>query len=157
MITNDAVRSFLDGHRIALVGASDRKDSFANTVGQALTDHGYDVVPVNPRLAVLDQRPCYPTVADIPGPIDGAIVMVGPDHAASAVEDVAAADVSQIWLFKGLGGPGAATPDAIAACDRHGLHTVAGACPLMFLEPVGSAHRIHRSVRKLRGAVERSG
>jgi predicted CoA-binding protein len=157
MITNDSVRSFLDGHRIAVIGASDRKDSFARTIDQAMTEHGYDVVPVNPRLTELDNRPCYPSVTDIPGAVDGAIVMVGADHATRAVEDVAAAGVQKVWLFKGLGAQGAASPDAIAACERHGLQTVAGACPLMFLEPVRSVHRVHRSMRRLRGAVERSG
>ena len=157
MITNDSVRSFLDGHRIALIGASDRKDSFARTIDQALVDHGYEVVPVNPRLTEVDHRPCYPSIKDVPGPVDGAIVMVGPDRAIQAVEEVADAGVQKVWLFKGVGAAGAASPEAISACERHGLETVAGACPLMFLEPVASVHRIHRSVRRLRGAVERSG
>ena len=156
MITNESVRSFLDGHRIAVIGASDRKDSFARTIDQALVDHGYDVVPVNPRLTELDERPCYPSIKDVPGPVDGAIVMVGPEHATQAVDEVADAGVEKVWLFKGIGAAGAASPDAIAACQRHGLETVAGACPLMFLEPVGSVHRIHRSLRRLRGGVERS-
>ena len=155
MITNESVRSFLDGHRIAVIGASDRKDSFARTIDRALVDHGYDVVPVNPRLMELDGRPCYATVADIPEPVDGAIVMVGPDHSTEAVEDVAAAGVERIWLFKGVGAPGAASPDAISACEQHGLQTIAGACPLMYLEPVGSVHKIHRSIRRVRGALEK--
>ena len=156
MITNDSVRSFLDGHRIAVIGASDRKDSFARTIDQALSDHGYDVVPVNPRLTELDQRPCYASVKDVPGPVDGAIVMVGPDRATQAVEELAEAGIRKVWLFKGLAAAGAASPEAISACERHGLETVAGACPLMFLEPVGSVHRIHRSVRRLRRGLERS-
>ena len=114
-------------------------------------------MPVNPRLIVIDGRPCYPSIADVPGSVDGAILMVGPDHATQAVEDVAAAGIDKIWLFKGVGAPGAASAEAIAACERHGLDTVAGACPLMFLEPVGSVHRIHRSIRHMRGAVEKAG
>jgi predicted CoA-binding protein len=157
VITKESVRSFLDGHRIAVIGASDRKDSFARTIDQALVEHGYEVVPVNPRLTELDDRPCYATVADIPEAVDGAIVMVGPDHATQAVEDVAAAGVEKIWLFKGVGAAGAASPDAISACERHGLDTVAGACPLMFLEPVASVHKVHRSIRRMRGAVEKAG
>ena len=52
MITNDSVRSFLDGHRIAVIGASERKDAFARTIDQALVDHGYEVVlAINGRLA----------------------------------------------------------------------------------------------------------
>jgi len=156
VITYDSVRTFLEGHRIALVGASDAKDSFARTIDRALVDHGYEVLPVNPRLAELDGRPCYPSVIDIPEPVDGAIIMVGSDHARRVIDDVAAAGVERVWLFKGLGRQGAATPDVIEACQRHGLQTVAGACPLMFLEPVGAGHRMHRTVRAWRGALERS-
>jgi len=155
MITNDAVRTFLEGHRIALVGASDAKDSFARTIDLALVDHGYEVVPVNPRHDELGGRPCYPRVTEGPAPVDGAIIMVGSDHAAEVVDDVAAAGIARVWLFKGLGSQGAATPGAIEACERHGLETVAGACPLMFLEPVGAGHRMHRGIRTWRGAVER--
>ena len=92
VITNESVRSFLDGHRIAVVGASDRKDSFARTIDQALVDHGYEVVPVNPRFPAR-RPPLLPDVADIPEPVDGAVIMVGPDHATEAVEDAAAAGV----------------------------------------------------------------
>jgi uncharacterized protein len=156
MITNDVVRSFLAGHRLAVVGASDSKGSFGRTVAQALTDHGYEVVPVHPSLRVLDGHPCYQRLADIPEPVDGVVVMVGGAAATAVVEDAAAAGVEKIWLFKGLGGAGAASPEAIAACTDHGLETVAGACPLMFLEPVAAIHRIHRSARHLHGAVEKA-
>jgi uncharacterized protein len=156
MITNDVVRSFLAGHRLAVVGASDSKGSFGRTIAQALADHGHEVVPVHPTLGTLDGRRCYQRLADIPEPVDGVVVMVGGDAAAAVVEDAAAAGVDKVWLFKGLGGPGAASPEAIAACADHGLETVAGACPLMFLEPVAAIHRIHRSARHLHGALQKS-
>lgn len=35
----------------------------------------------------------------------------------------------------------------------HGYDVVAGACPLMFLEPVGWFHRVHRAVRRANGAL----
>ena len=58
--------------------------------------------------------------------------------------------IDHIWLFKGLGGPGALSDDALAVCEDRGLDVVAGACPLMFLEPVGGFHRLHRAARKAR-------
>lgn len=156
MITDDTVHSFLSGHRFAVVGASDSKGSFGRTIAQALADHGYDVVPVHPSLRSLDGRRCYQRVADIPEAVDGVVVMVNGDAAAAVVEDAAAAGVHKVWLFKGLGGGGAASPEALLACEAHGMDVVGGACPLMFLEPVAAIHRIHRSARQLHGAVEKT-
>ena len=61
--------------------------------------------------------------------------------------------VESVWLFKGIGGSGAVTDEAMALCAENGLTVVAGACPLMFLEPVGWFHRLHRGVRRLNGSL----
>ena len=157
MISNDAVRRFLAGHRIAVVGASDSKDSFGRAVCRALSEHGYDAVPVHPRGGTVDGATCYRAIADVSPPLDGVIVMVPAASAASVVEDAVAAGVEQVWLFKGIGGPGSVSDEALAVCERHHLEPIAGACPLMFLEPVSAFHRIHRGVRRLRGDVQRAG
>lgn len=155
MITEDAVRQFLTGHRIAVVGASDSKDSFGRTICRALADHGYEPVPVHPAATAVEGRTCYEHPADIPDPVDCVIVMVPASAATQVVEEAAAAGIDQVWLFKGVGGPGAVSPEVLAACESHHIAPVAGACPLMFLEPAALVHRIHRSVRRLRGDVGR--
>ena len=157
MITNDAVRRFLDGHRIAVVGASDRKDSFGGTICRALAEHGYDVVPIHPDGGEVDGRPCYPRLDEAPGPIDGVIVMVPAERAADIVREAAGAGIEQVWLFKGIGGKGSVSDEALTMCEQHHIDPIAGACPLMFLEPVAALHRIHRAVRRVRGDVERAG
>ena len=155
LIKTDTVRSFLAGHRLAVVGASDRKGSFGRTIAQAFADHGYEVLPVHPTLGTLDGRSCYSRLADIPGTVDGVVVMVGAEAAAAIVEDAAAVGIGKVWLFKGLGGPGAVSPEALEAAAAHDLEVVAGACPLMFLEPTSVVHRVHRAARRLHGAVEK--
>jgi len=155
-ITEDAVLTFLAGHRIAVVGASTSKDSFGRTVCRALADHGYDVVPVHPRVALLDGRRGYPSLTDIPAPVDSVIVMVPPDAVPAVIEDAAAAGIHQVWLFKGVGGAGSVSDEALAACERHRIEPIAGACPLMFLEPVRGVHRFHRRIRRMKGDVVRT-
>jgi predicted CoA-binding protein len=157
MITNDAVGRFLAGHRIAVVGASDRRDSFGGTICRALDEHGYEVVPVHPDGGSIGTLRCHPSLTDIPGPVDGVVVMVPAPAAASVVEEAAAMGIDQVWLFKGVGGTGSVSDDALAACERHHIEPIAGACPLMFLEPAAAVHRIHRVVRRARGDVERAG
>jgi predicted CoA-binding protein len=155
VITNEAVRTFLDGHRIAVVGASDKKDSFGKAICRALLDHGYDAIPVHPDGGEVDGRPCYPSLADVPEPLDGVIVMVPPGAAVHVVEDAATLGIAQVWLFKGIGGKGSVSPDVLETCAAHGIDPIAGACPLMFLQPVAAMHRVHRGVRRLKGAVAR--
>lgn len=153
MISNDAVTSFLAGHRIAVVGASAKKDSFGRTVCRALIDHGFDAVPVHPDGGEVEGRPCFASLADVPEPVDGVIVMVPPEAAVTVVEQAAAAGVENVWLFKGVGGKGSVSAAVLDTCHAHDIEPIPGACPLMFLDPVTSVHRLHRAVRRLRGDV----
>ena len=143
------VDRFLSGHRFALIGATDAAGAFSGTVMTALEQHGYEVVPVNPRRPLLDGVPAHASPADIEGPIDGAIIMVPAEAAEGAVRECIAAGITEVWLFRGVG-QGAWSPAAAQLCRDHGTGLVNGACPLMFLEPVHHVHRLHRGVRRVR-------
>jgi len=69
-----------------------------------------------------------------------------------AVHAAAARGVTRVWLFRGLGAPGALSEASLGACAEHHLDVVAGACPMMFLEPVGRGHDVHRALRRFNGA-----
>jgi len=155
MIDQTTVDEFLAQHRIAVVGASDDKQNFGGTILRALRDHGYDAVGVNPNAITAAGVPCWPDLASVPGPVDGVIVMVPAKASADVVRAAIARGVTRVWLFRGIAGRGAVTDEAVALCREHEVDVAAGACPLMFLEPVGFAHRLHRSVRRMKGAVER--
>ena len=64
--------------------------------------------------------------------------------------------IQHVWLFRGGGGASAVSEEAQTVCDEYNLDVVAGACPLMFLEPVGLIHRIHRGFRHVNGSLARS-
>jgi predicted CoA-binding protein len=156
MIEMETVERFLAGHRVAVVGASDDQKNFGKTVVQALHDHGYDVVVVHPHAQRVAGCPVYADLASVPGDLDGVVVMVNGAAAPAVVDACAARGINRVWLFKGLGAAGAASDDAVARCRAHGIDVVDGACPLMFLEPVGWFHRAHRGVRRARGAISKS-
>jgi predicted CoA-binding protein len=147
------VAEFLDQHRIAVVGASADPREFSNTVYRELRGHGYEVVAVNPKHQTISDDPCYPDLVSVPGTLDGVIVMVHRDKALDIVTDCHTLGIPRVWLFKGLGGAGAASEKAVALCDEYGVEVVAGACPLMFLEPVGWFHRLHRAARRANGSL----
>jgi len=147
------VNEFLAQRHIAVVGVSDVKGSFAKTVYRELRTHGYDVVPVNPQATSVDGDRCFPDLLAVPGTVDGAIVMVNRDVAASVVRDCVARGIRRVWLFKGIGGPGAVSDEAVEIARENGMTLVDGACPLMFLDTPAWIHRVHRFVRRRKGAL----
>jgi acetate---CoA ligase (ADP-forming) len=77
-----ALRAMLEARSVALVGASPRPGSF----GQRMIDEvarspaGPDIYLVNPRYRQIGERPCHPSLADLPGPAD--LVLLGVPDAA---------------------------------------------------------------------------
>ena len=97
--TNDAnIRDALATRRIAVVGLSPKPSRDSHGVARYLIEHGYDVVPVNPREDTILGRTCYPDLAAVPGHIDVVDVFRDP----SAVPDIAAESVrigaDFLWL-----------------------------------------------------------
>ena len=43
--------------------------------------------------------------------------------------------------------------ELLELCQQNGVNVVAGACPLMFLEPVGWVHRGHPAIRHMNGSL----
>jgi acetate---CoA ligase (ADP-forming) len=82
----------LEARSVAVVGASARPGSFGNQLLAQLLDGGYrgEVHPVNPRYrGVLGLR-CHPSLAEVPGPLDLAVLAV-PNAALEAQLAAAAA------------------------------------------------------------------
>jgi acyl-CoA synthetase (NDP forming) len=77
---------------VAVVGASARPGSFGDTLVGQLLAGGYRgaVHLVNPRYREVAGRPCHPTLADLPGPVDLAVLAV--PNAALEAQLQAAAD-----------------------------------------------------------------
>ena len=147
-----SAEAFLRSGRLAVVGASDAKESFGRTVYEELRSRDLDVVAVHPTAETVAGDPCYPSLDAVPGELAGAIVMVAAPASVEVVRQVAARGIPRVWLFRGAG-PGASSADAIATARDLGLEVVPGACPLMFLTPTSGIHRIHRGIRRLRRQV----
>ncbi len=152
MIDPAQATAFLSAGRIAVVGASDSPKNFGRAIVSALKDHDIDTVAVHPEADTVAGVPCYPSLAVVPGDIDGVIVMVPRDTAAGIVRACADRGVTKVWLFKGSG-TGALSDEAVQLCQEHGMSVVAGACPLMFLAPVRGIHRLHRAIRRANGSL----
>jgi len=139
MPTKNDIEDFLAQRRIAFVGVSRDPKQFANRICHALKQKGYQLYPVNPHAEQMDGERCYSGVANLPEPVDGALIMVPPRAATEVVRQCADAGIRRVWLGRGV-----ESPEAVSYCREHGIVVVDGACPMMFAEPVGFAHACHR-------------
>ncbi len=64
---------------IAIVGLSSNELRASYFVGYYLKRHGYQVIPVNPRESEILGEKCYPSLLDVPVPVDIVNVFRAPD------------------------------------------------------------------------------
>jgi acyl-CoA synthetase (NDP forming) len=96
-----ALTSLLAPRSLALIGATDRADSFMSRPFRYLRDWGYpgDVHLVNPRQASVDGHPCLDSALEITDGLDLAVLMVRADLVAPSLEDCAAAGAGAAVVF----------------------------------------------------------
>lgn len=118
--------ALLDPRRIALIGASADEGRLTARPQRYLRRHGFtgELFPVNPRASsVLGER-AYPSLADIPGPIDVAYILLGTEAVESQVEACAARGIPLACVladgFAEAGPEGAARQDRVLAAARAG-------------------------------------
>jgi predicted CoA-binding protein len=142
MPSRAVIDEFLAQDRIAFVGASRDSKQFANSVYTHLRDAGHTMIPVHPEADAIEGDPAVHDVSDLPTDIGGIVVMLPPEAMTAMVARCLDAGVPRVWLHRGAG---AAPPaEAVQACRDRGVPVVDGACPFMFVEPVGGVHKFHR-------------
>lgn len=109
MLYNDgALRELLRRCRtVAIVGAKDRPGSPVDGVGRYLLAAGFTVHPVHPVRKTVWGLDAFPTLADVPGPIDIVDLFRAPEHCAGHAREVAAlATLPGIfWMQSGIDSP----------------------------------------------------
>lgn len=153
--SRETITDFLAQKRLALVGISRNQQDFSRTLFRDLRKWGYEMVPVNPQAEAIDGARCYARLQDVPGPVDGALVMTAAGLSEQVVHDCADAGITRVWLYRAAG-PGAVSQAAVDFCQQKGIRVVAGYCPYMFLKQAPFFHRIHTFFLKLTGGYPRA-
>lgn len=73
---------------VAIFGASEKEDRYANKAQQRLVNHGYPVLPISPSNKNIMGLSCVQKVADIQQPVDTVTLYVGPKILAAQLEDL---------------------------------------------------------------------
>ena len=95
-------RILRDSHTIAVVGLSAdwfRPSFFA---AKYMQDHGYRIIPVNPKYAEILGEKCYPELAAIPESVDIVDVFRRPESTPELARQAVAIDAKVLWLQLGV-------------------------------------------------------
>lgn len=99
----DEIRTLLQRIKtIAVVGLSASPSRPSHGVSRALQGFGYRIIPINPIVSeVLGER-AYPSLRDLPEPVDLVDVFRQSSHVASIVEECIASKLPALWLQDGV-------------------------------------------------------
>jgi predicted CoA-binding protein len=87
---------------IAIVGLSDNELRASHFVGYYLKRHDYRVIPVNPRQTEILGQKCYPSLLDVPEPVDIVDVFRAPDALPGIARDAVAIHAGTLWCQFGV-------------------------------------------------------
>jgi predicted CoA-binding protein len=87
---------------IAVVGLSSDPYRPSNSVSSYMRRNGYRVIAVNPNETSVFGEPAYPSLSEVPDPVDLVDVFRRSDEAGHAVDDAIAAGAKAVWLQEGV-------------------------------------------------------
>ena len=112
-------------HTIAVVGLSSKPNRPSLSVAGYLQEHGYRIVPVNPRETEVLGEPAYPTLRDIPSDIQVDVVDVfrRAEETPEVARDAVAIGAKVLWLQADI-----VNEEAYGIASEAGLDVIMGVC-----------------------------
>lgn len=127
MNQDSAIRKILsEAKTIAVVGFSSNRAKAGYYVPAYLQKQGYRIIPVNPNLSEGLGEPAYPSLAEVPEPIDLVLVFQRSENVPPFVDEAIAVGARAVWLQLGIAHEAAAEKARAA-----GLDVVQDACMLV--------------------------
>jgi acetyltransferase len=144
------IQLFLESDKVAIAGASPKKENFGRSLLIELQKLGKEVSLVNPKYTEIEGIPSMPVVKDLPGDVENLILAVPPELTEEIVEQSVGSGIKRIWMVRGMG-KGAYSEKAHKTCRDNGIEVVYGFCPLMFYGK--GVHHFHHWLRTTFGKV----
>jgi len=108
---------------VAVVGLSSNPERASHGVARYLQEHGYHIIPVNPKEAEVLGEKAYPDLKSIPVPVDIVDVFRSSDAALSITEEAIAIGAAAVWLQESV-----VSTDAFMRGEQAGLTMVMDRC-----------------------------
>jgi predicted CoA-binding protein len=86
---------------VAVIGASSAHHKFGNKAVRAYLRQGWTVYPINPSEKTIEGLAVYPTLADVPGPVDRVSMYVPPSIGITLLDAIKAKGATELFLNPG--------------------------------------------------------
>jgi acyl-CoA synthetase (NDP forming) len=132
-VARPALEPLLRARSLAVVGASAKRGTFGHALLRQALDSGYtgDVFAVNPGRAEIDGVRCYPSLADLPGRVECAVLAVADERLEEALTSVVTFGIPAAVIFGAIPVPGLAKslPERLQGIARDaGIALLGGNC-----------------------------
>jgi uncharacterized protein len=87
---------------IAVVGISPKEERPSHWIALYLRDHGYNVIGVNPGHSEILGIKVYPSLRDIPEPVDLVDLFIRAENIPPLVEDAISIKAKAVWMQEGI-------------------------------------------------------
>jgi len=120
------IQDFINRRTWAVVGVSHDPAKFGNRIYRDLRGAGYTVYGVNPKGGEIDGQPLYPSLADLPEPVEVVDLVVPPRVTEKVVQEAHRLGLNRVWMQ-----PGAESEAAIEWAEARGMEVVHDACAMV--------------------------
>ena len=117
------IQQALQHKSVAVVGLSSNELRASNFVGYYLLRNGYAVTPVNPREDEIFGLKSYPSLKDIPHPIDVVDVFRDPSAVPEIAQQAAQIGAKFLWLQFGV-----ISPEGVSIAEDAGITCIVDKC-----------------------------
>ncbi len=118
-----SIESILGYKNIAVVGISDDPERPSHYVASFLATHGYNIIPVNPKLTAWEGKKCYPDLLSIPVKVDVVDIFRRPEAVPSVVDEAIKIKARVVWMQEGI-----VNEEAAAKARAAGIEVVMDRC-----------------------------
>jgi len=102
-LEDEGIKRILENRRtIAVVGLSTDPEKDSHRVAKYLQEHGYHIVPVNPKADEILGEKCYPSLKEIPLSVDVVDIFRKIEAIPAIVDEAIAIGAKVVWMQLGL-------------------------------------------------------
>jgi predicted CoA-binding protein len=112
-----------DYKRVAVVGLSADWSRPSNFAAKYMLDHGFEMIPVNPKYENILGQKCYPDLKSIPGPVDIVDLFQRAERVPLFVDDAIEMGAKVLWMQLGI-----INQEAANQAENAGLEVVMNRC-----------------------------
>lgn len=146
--TRKSIETFFASRKIAIAGVSRDPKKFGHSVFKELKEKGFDVYPVNPNTENINGTPCFHSVSALPLDVRSLLILTPKPQTMQLVKDAVEKGIDNIWIQQF-----SETKEVLEYLSGKPLNVITRECILMWVEPVKSVHKFHKTIRKIFGLL----